>query len=92
MNCNNLLFPLSGALIGSGVDVLIRNIVNYVKYNEFKKLKLINFLNFGMLFGFISGVRLNSNLIECENISVEEVPVKEVIDKNLIKNIIEKEN
>ena len=92
MNYKSLLFPLSGALIGSSIEVLIRNIVNYVKYNEFKKLRPISFLNFGMLFGFISGVRLDNNLIESEKVVVEEIPVKEMVDNNLIKDVLEKEN
>ena len=67
MNYKNLLFPLSGALIGSGVEVFIRNIVNYVKYKEFKKIKSRQFLNVGDVeIGFMSGVRLNTKTIKTE--------------------------
>ena len=91
MNYKNLLFPLSGALIGSKVDVFIRNIVNYVKYNEFIKLR--QFLNVGMLIGFMSGVRLNTKTIDTESVTVEDVPVNDVVEKDtFFKDVIEKEN
>ena len=93
MNYKNLLFPLSGALIGSGVEVFIRNIVNYVKFNEFKKIKLRQFLNIGMLIGFMGGVRLNTKTIETESVNIEDVPVNDMDEKdNFFKDIIEKEN
>ena len=93
MNYTSLLFPLSGALIGSGVEVFIRNIVNYVKFNEFKKLKLRQFLNVGMLIGFVGGVRLNTKTIEAESVTVENVPVNDVVEKDtFFKNVLEKES
>ena len=93
MNYKSLLFPLSGALIGSGVEVFIRNIVNYVKFNEFKKLKLRQFLNVGMLIGFMGGVRLNTKTIESKSVTIEDVPVNDVVEKDIFfKDVIEKEN
>lgn len=93
MNYKSLLFPLSGALVGSGIEVLIKNIVNYVKFNEFKKLKLRQFLNVGMLIGFMGGVRLNTKNIESESVIVEDVPINDVVEKDTFFNdVIEKES